>query len=164
MTSRRMAGGRARCTVASALAVKPHPDPRTINPLRLLAAQVFPKANVFHACLYRSTLLFPPRPSEAFTLYETGIDLLLQGAKQEPAEQRRQTLIREASVHMSRAENIKLALAPPQPPSPPRPAAATAATRGKGKGKAALSRPTPTAADVRGNLRVRQPGGSKGCI
>eukprot|EP00903_Cladosiphon_okamuranus_P015055 g13928.t1 len=88
---------------------------------------------------------------EAFTLYETGIDLLLQGAKQEPAEQRRQTLIREASVHMSRAENIKLALAPPQPPSPPRPAAAAAAAgRGKGKGKAALARPKPTAADVWG--------------
>ncbi|CAN0333280.1 unnamed protein product, partial [Laminaria digitata] len=55
---------------------------------------------------------------EAFTLYGSGIDLLLQGARGEPAEQRRQTLMREASVHMSRAENIKAALAPPAPPGP----------------------------------------------
>ena len=85
--------------------------------------------------------------------------MLLQGAKQEPTEQRRQTLVREASVHMSRAEDIKIALAPPQPPSERRPAAGPAASagRGRGKGKAALSRPKPTADDVwgrTGNLRV----------
>lgn len=95
----------------------------------------------------------PPLDPEAFTLYESGIDLLLQGARQEPGEQRRQTLINEARVHMSRAEHIKLALGPPQSPSPTRPA--SAGRRDSGKGKAALSRPKPTAADVRGSLRVR---------
>ncbi|CAM9609533.1 unnamed protein product [Ectocarpus sp. 6 AP-2014] len=93
---------------------------------------------------------------EAFTLYESGIDLLLQGARQEPGEQRRQTLLNEARVHMSRAEHIKLALGPPQSPSPTRPA--SAGRRDSGKGKAALLRPKPTAADVRGGLR----GGSIG--
>lgn len=116
------------------------------------------------------TIPFPcfrlsPLPLEALTLYDGGIELLLQASKKEPGEQRKQTLVREASVHLSRAEDIKLALGPPQPPSPPRTgtatgagtaAAATATGRGKGKGKSALSRPAPTAADVRGNLRVRQ--------
>ncbi|CAB1116306.1 unnamed protein product [Ectocarpus sp. CCAP 1310/34] len=88
---------------------------------------------------------------EAFTLYERGIDLLLQGARQEPGDQRRQTLINEARVHMSRAEHIKLALGPPQSPSPTRPA--SAGWRDSGRGKAALLRPKPTAADVRGSLR-----------
>lgn len=105
-----------------------------------------------------------PPPSEAFTLYEGGIDLLLQGARQEPSEQRRQTLLREANVHMSRAESIKLALDPrhlpslspaPAPEPAPAPTPAPPGVRSRGKGKSALSRPVPTASDVRGNLRVR---------
>ncbi|CAN0233485.1 unnamed protein product, partial [Pylaiella littoralis] len=99
---------------------------------------------------------------EAFTLYEGGIDLLLQGARQEPSEQRRQTLLREANVHMSRAESIKLALDPrhlpslspaPAPEPAPAPTPAPPGVRSRGKGKSALSRPVPTASDVRGNLR-----------
>lgn len=53
---------------------------------------------------------------------------------------------------MSRAEDIKLALEPPQPSS----AAAAGRGKGKGKGRTALSRPAPSASDVRGNLRVRE--------
>lgn len=103
---------------------------------------------------------------EALGLYESGIDLLLQGARKEPAEPRRQTLLREVSVHMSRAENLKAALAPPAPPVPPSAAAGrgglglgragkgTGKGQGQGRGKSALSRPKPSASDVRGSARV----------
>ena len=118
-------------------------------------------------------LLLFLRSTEAFALYGSGIDLLLQGAREEPAEQRRQTLMREASVHMSRAENIKAALAPPAPPgsrfaSGGGGSEATGAGKARGKarggsgqGKTALSRPVPTGSDVTGSIRVRAGGG--GC-
>ncbi|CAM9966911.1 unnamed protein product, partial [Scytosiphon promiscuus] len=89
---------------------------------------------------------------EAFTLYETGIDLLLQGARRETGEQRRQTLLREASVHMTRAEDIKLTLEPGERTGE------APAGQARGKGKAALSRPKPTASDVRGSIRNQTPG------
>lgn len=74
---------------------------------------------------------------------------------------------------MSRAESIKAALAPPVPPGPPSYTPARGGgveirgarggrggqARGRGgvRGRPALSRPTPSAADVRGSTRVRRP-------
>lgn len=100
-------------------------------------------------------------PQEALNLYESGIDLLLKGARAEPGEQRRQTLLREASAHMTRAEMIKVALAPPTPPSPLTSSARGSSTaargggrRGQGRGKRALLRPQPTSDDIWGSVRV----------
>lgn len=112
---------------------------------------------------------------EAVALYGSGIELLLQGAREEPAEQRRQTLMREASVHMSRAESIKAALAPPAPPrrhfssgggglqplGEGKEKGRGIARGASGQGKAALSRPAPTGSDVTGSIRVRGGGGDE---
>ncbi|CAM9378777.1 unnamed protein product, partial [Hapterophycus canaliculatus] len=75
-------------------------------------------------------------------------------ARREPGENRRQTLLREASVHMTRAEEIKLTFAPDERTR------AEPAGRATGQGKAALSRPKPTASDVRGS--IRKGGGTSG--
>lgn len=83
--------------------------------------------------------------------------------------------MREASVHMSRAENIKAALAPPIPPGPRfasggggSEVAGAGKGRGKarggsGQGKTALSRPVPTGSDVTGSIRVSGGGGVPWC-
>ncbi|CAM9615512.1 unnamed protein product [Ascophyllum nodosum] len=92
---------------------------------------------------------------EAFALYQHGIDMLLKGARAELNEHRRQTLLREAGVHMTRAETIKAALAPPAAPAS---APARKASRsGQGRGKRALVRPQPSSSDIRGTVRGGKP-------
>lgn len=61
--------------------------------------------------------------AEALNLYTTGIDLLMHRARAEPVGAKKQRIAQEAEIYMTRAENLKAALAPTR-------------TRGSGRGGA----------------------------